>query len=103
MDGALTAVTLIHRPELADDWLRFGDPVATREISPRRSCSFFVGGAVFAFVRWRGGDYGTTLWRLWVLRAGEPGDAVETISGMSPGAAILFSVRSEEHTSELRH
>ncbi len=92
MSAALTAVSLIHRPELADDWLRFGAPAATRDITPRRSLAFFAGGAVFALVRWRGGDYGTILWRLWVLRAGAPGEAVDTISGVSPGAAILLAV-----------
>ena len=90
--NAHTTVALVHQPDLADDWLRFGDPAGTRRINPRRSLAYFASDTLFAFVRWRGGEYGTTLWQLRVLRAGQPGEAIETVSGVTPGAVILLAV-----------
>ena len=88
--SSLTRVALWHAPDLADDWLRFGRPTAEGVLDRRRSWAGFEAGAVFAYVRWRGGDYGTLRWSLAVLRAGMPSEPVETVAGVSPGAEILL-------------
>lgn len=92
MSGPITQVDLRHWPDIASDWLRFGRTAETRVIDRRRSIALFPADSLFGFVRWRGGDHGTTLWRLWVLRAGKAGEALVTIGGIRPGAVILFAV-----------
>lgn len=92
MSGSFTRVALVHWPDLASDWLRFGAVAESRIIDRRRSIALLPAGALFAFVRWRGGDHGTILWRLWVLRAGKAGDGLATINGIRPGAMILLAV-----------
>lgn len=87
---ALTRVALWHVPDVADDWLRFGLPTADGELDRRRAWAVFEAGAVFAYVRWRGGDYGTLRWSLSVLQARAPGKPVDTVAGVSPGAEILL-------------
>ncbi len=92
---ALTRAALLHAPESADHWLRFGKPVTEAMIDRRRSWAGFEPGAVFAYVRWRNGDYGTFSWSLRVLRAGAPGDMVESVAGIHPGAEILLEASGE--------
>lgn len=86
---ALTVVEIAFYPELINDWLRFGNPDAERIVDRRRSLAGFAPGGVFAYVRWRANDYGTADWRLHILRAGSPGDALERVPGVRPGAEIL--------------
>lgn len=88
--NALTRVALWHVPDLADDWLRFGSPAAEGVLDRKRAWAGFAAGMVFAYVRWRGGDYGTLRWSLAVLRAGAPGEPVDTVAGVSPGAELLL-------------
>lgn len=88
--SALTRVALWHVLNLADDWLRFGTPTAEGMLDRRRSWAGFEPGAVFAYVRWRAGAYGTLRWSLAVLEAGTPGDPIATVARVSPGAKILL-------------
>lgn len=88
--SALTRVALWHVPNLADDWLRFGRPTVEGVLDRRRAWAGFAVGAVFAYVRWRGGDYGALTWSLTVLRARAPSEPVDTVAGVSPGAEILL-------------
>ena len=90
-----TRVALLHQPYSADDWLRFGRPSTERRIDRRQSIAVFSAGAVFAYVRWRAGDYGTVLWRLWVLQATCGSEPAVTLSGVDPGASILLAVSGE--------
>lgn len=92
MAAAPTTAMLFHQPDMADDSLRFGDPIGTRALTPRRSIASFLPGAIFSFIRWRGGEHGTVLWRLWVLRAGAAGETIQSIDGITPGADILLAV-----------
>lgn len=84
-----TLVEIAFYPEVTNDWLRFGNPASERIIDRRRSLAAFAPGSVFAYVRWRANDYGTADWRLFVLRAGDTGDALERVPGVRPGAEIL--------------
>lgn len=89
MSGALTAVRLIHRPGRADAWLRFGRPVASRSRG-RHGIAWFAPGALFGYVDWRAGEFGTVSWRLSVLVAAVPGTCVTTLPGIVPGAELLI-------------
>lgn len=91
----LTRAQLWHSPKVADDWLRFGHPVTEQQIDRRRTIAGFAPRAVFAYVRWRGGDYGTISWRLAVLRAVGPGAPATALAGVWPGADVLLSVAGE--------
>lgn len=89
--ASLTAVRLLHRPERADAWLRFGHPLAERRRG-RRGVAWFAPGSLFGHVDWRANDYGTIRWTFVVARAVSPGAAVQSIAGVSPGAELLLAV-----------
>lgn len=91
MRTPLTRVALLFLPERANDWLRFGAPLKEERIDRRRAVASFAPGELFGYVRWRANGFGTELWRAHVLRAGSPGDALQTIPGVTPGAEILVS------------
>jgi hypothetical protein len=93
--SALTRVHLQHRPKLADDWIRFGHPASERLVDRRSSVVGFPAGAVFAYVRWRGGDHGTISWRVCILCALQPGEPGTVIAGVWPGAAVLLSAAGD--------
>lgn len=60
----------------------------------RRRTVSFAPSAVFALVHWEAGDYGTTLSRLWVLRAVQPCAPCDRISFVNPGAETLLDLKT---------
>jgi hypothetical protein len=90
----MTAVRLLHRPDQADAWLRFGRPVREQRRG-RHGVALFVPGDVFAYVDWRAGDYGTIHWNLAVLRAGQVGGRLTRWPGVCPGAELLLGARGK--------
>jgi hypothetical protein len=92
-EGALTVVTLRSEKGVRRDRIRFGRPVAARRIARGVRQVFFAPGQVFCLVRWRRNAFGTTSWRLAVLRAGRAGDALEQVPGVAPGALVLAHFR----------
>lgn len=72
-----------------EEWLRFGQPREEILHDRRRRTVIFAPGAVFARVRWTGGDYGTTASVLEILRAPGPGEACVTFPGVRPGGEPL--------------
>ena len=97
----LTRVALLFLPERANDWLRFGQPVGEHLIDRRRAVATFAPGQLFGYVRWRANGFGTELWRAYVLRAGAPGDTLQTVPGIAPGADILVSTATEARVKRL--
>jgi hypothetical protein len=90
MSAALdTEVDLVWWRGRVEEWLRFGQPREEILHDRRRRTLVFAPGAVFARVRWTGGDYGTTASALEVLRAPAPGEACITLPGLRPGAEPL--------------
>jgi len=74
-----------------NDRVRCGKPVAEQIIDRRCRNDLFAPDAVFSYVQWRAGRFGTEHWRLWVLQAATLGERAETIPGIAPGAHIWLS------------
>ncbi|KRA67304.1 glycosidase [Caulobacter sp. Root656] len=91
-NGSLTRVDLLFLKERIERWIRFGRPIAEQVQDRRRRTVMFAPGAVFAFVRWRAGEFGTVDSRIAVLRAVGPASPFTTYPEVSPGAEILLDV-----------
>lgn len=90
--SGVTRVELVFLKDRIERWIRFGRPIAEQVHDRRRRAVMFAPGAVFAFVRWRAGDYGTVDSRIAVLRAVAPGAPFTTYPEVSPGAEILLDL-----------
>ena len=90
MTGIRTGVSLHYLPDRINHWLRFGRPVTEIILDRRRRFAQFESGQVCGYVRWQANDYGTVLWRLYVLRAGRPGERLVQVPGVVPGADRLL-------------
>lgn len=95
MTALLTRVTLVSIPRRVNVYLRFGTP--SKIVSRDRYCrdAYFASGRVFCRVWWEGGRYGTAHWQLDILQAKLPGEPIQTVQGIAPGAVSLLSVRGE--------
>jgi len=89
-----TEVQLIWLKGHFQRWIRFGRIADERLIDRRRRVVSFTPGAVFAVVHWEAGRYGTTLSRLWVLRATAPREAFDRVPFIAPGAEILLDLKT---------
>ncbi len=88
-----TRVELIWQGRL-QRWIRFGQPVEEIAHDRRRRTVGFAPGSIFALVHWEAGDYGTTLSRLWILRAVEGGAPLDRLPWVSPGAETLLDLKT---------
>lgn len=95
MTALLTRVTLVSIPRRANVYLRFGTP--SKVVARDRHCrdAYFAPGRVFCRVWWEGGRYGTVHWQLDILQGELPGEPIQTVGGVAPGAVSLLSVRGE--------
>lgn len=87
-----TQVELIWLENQTERWIRFGRSTGERLVDRRRRIVAFAPGSVFAFVRWRAGEYGTTESRIVILRAVRPGEAFTTVPHVAPGAEVLLDI-----------
>ena len=92
MSRLLTRATILFIDGKVNDRVRFGRMAGERILDRRCRIALFAPGSLFAYVHWRANRFGTDLWRLWVLRAGAPGERIETVPGIMPGAHILASL-----------
>jgi hypothetical protein len=96
MTGAVrddrTRVDLLWIEKTIERWIRFGRSVEDQVLDRRRRRVAFAPGAVFAYVRWAGGDYGTLVSRIDILRAVVPGQPYQTVPTVDPGAEILLRI-----------
>lgn len=93
--GGLTRVVLAFVPERVNNRLRFGKPTYEFALDRWRSSAHFLPDAIFCRVCWLANDYGTTVWHLSVLQAGRPGQSLQRMSGVLPGARRLLHVSGE--------
>lgn len=87
-----TQVDLLWLEGQIERWIRFGRSASERIIDRRSRIVAFAPGAVFGFVRWRSGEYGTVESRIAVLRAVLPGEGFTTYPFVAPGAEILLNL-----------
>jgi len=87
-----TQVDLLWLEGQIERWIRFGRSAGERIIDRRRRIAEFGPGAVFGFVRWRNGEYGTVESHVAILRAVRPGEAFTTYPFVAPGAEILLNL-----------
>lgn len=95
MTRSLTRATVLFVDGKVNDRVRFGRPATERIFDRRCRVELFAPASVFGYVQWRANRFGTELWRFWVLRAGAPGERLETVPGVAPGAHILLSLAGE--------
>lgn len=94
-DPPLTRVSLAYVEQRINLYLRFGRPLRELRLDRWRRCASFAPGAVFCRVRWESNDYGTTRWQLMVLQACTPGERMQRIAGVRPGAQLLLRAEGE--------
>jgi hypothetical protein len=82
-------------PERVNNRLRFGRPTYEIVLDRWRRSAHFLPDAVFCRVCWLANDYGTTVWNLSVLQAGRPGQPLQRMAGVLPGAQRLLHVSGE--------
>ena len=85
-------VELIHHPGVVERWIRFGAHADEFVLDRRTRFLGFAPGAVFCFIRWAAGDYGTAVSRVAILRAVASGEATTTSPGVTPGAEVLLNL-----------
>ena len=90
MTEPLTRVAIHFVPKRINHWLRFGDPLRHRYLDRRRAIAWFGPGQTLGYVRWEANEYGTVVWRLYVLCAGRPDDVMGRVPGVFPGADMLL-------------
>lgn len=89
-----TCVELIWLKGRLQRWIRFGRPAAEVIHDRRRRTLMFPEGSIFGLVHWEAGEYGTTLSRLWVLRAAGPGEPFDQVPFVNPGAEVLLDLKT---------
>ena len=94
MSQPLTRVALVFVPEKRNVWLRFGRPAHEWTIDRQRRVAEFSASAVFCCIRWEANAYGTVVWQLAVVQAAAPGETLQRIAGIVPGAKLLLHVRT---------
>jgi hypothetical protein len=91
----LTRVVLAFVPERVNNRLRFGRPVHEMRLDRWRTIAQFAPESVFCRVCWLANDYGTTVWNLSVLQAGNAGESMQSMAGVFPGARRLLLASGE--------
>ncbi len=99
----LTRVVLAFVPERVNNRLRFGSPMHEIKLDRWRSVVQFSPDSVFCRVCWLANDYGTTVWHLSVLQAGNAGKSLQCMAGVMPGALRLLHVSGELKVQRALH
>jgi len=88
----LTHVELLWIKKQVENRIRFGRSVDQHIIDRQWRVVSFEAGSIFAFVRWAGNEYGTTLSRIDILRAIAPGGRYITVPYVRPGGESLLHI-----------
>lgn len=89
-DADMTLVDLLWEQGKVERWIRFGNKCHEQRLDPQRSIVAFAPGAIFAFIRWAAGDFGTVVSCIDILRAVARGQACQSVPFVRPGAEILL-------------
>ena len=88
----LTHVELLWIKKQVENRIRFGRSVDQHIIDRQWRVVSFETGSIFAFVRWAGNEYGTTVSRIDILRAVAPGEGYITVPYVHPGGESLLQI-----------
>ena len=88
----LTHVELLWIRKQIENRIRFGRSVEQHIIDRQWRVVSFEAGSIFAFVRWAGNGYGTTLSRIDILRAVASGERYITVPFVRPGGESLLHI-----------
>ncbi len=91
----LTIVSIAWRKQRRNHRLLFGSPREIVRLDWRRRLAVFETDQIFGYERWRANQYGTIVWQIFVIKAGGPGDRLNEVSGIQPGAEILLSAHGK--------
>jgi len=88
----MTHVELTWTEKKIEYWIRFGREAHEQILDRRRRVVSFRPNTVFAFVRWAANDFGTTISRIDIVRAVQPGERYQTLPFVRPGGEILLKI-----------
>lgn len=88
-EGRVNRRVLAGSPAVTGPWNVGPDGVQRRRVG-------FPAGDRFVLDLWERNDYGTARWRVVVARAGWPGEAVELLPAVRPGAVILADIQGAQ-------
>lgn len=94
-EKTLTTVAVSWRKKRRNHRILFGQPERMIRLDWRRRLAVFETGAIFGYERWRANAYGTIDWQIYVLKCGRPGSELSRVSGLRPGAEILFAAHGK--------
>lgn len=101
----LTKVLLI-RDERRRVRLFFGEPLTLIDVQKgpqlKETHALFRPHSILGLEVWRANEYGTVFWRLFVLRTVSPGEKLNRIPEVLPGAEILFAAKGERRVREAK-
>ena len=92
----LTRVEVLYVENRANRWLRFAQPLKERILDDSRRHVFFTPESRFGLIDWKANAYGTTAWRVDILRCVNANERASQIKGVSPGAEILLRASGTE-------
>lgn len=98
-----TRVTLLFLHQRVNVRLRFGIPQSEIVCNRSRRIAIFAPNTVFCRVHWESNAYGTTLWRLAILQAGDGTVPLQQIIGVQPGAQLLLEVDGGTRVHKVLH
>jgi hypothetical protein len=98
-----TSVTLLFLHDRVNVWLRFGEPQQELVRNRSRRLVLFAPGALFCRVHWEANAYGTTLWRLAVMQAGDGQAPLQRVLGVQPGAHLLLEADGQRAVQQVLH
>ena len=90
-DQPLTRVSLLYIEQRVNLYLRFGYPLRLHRVDRWRRCAVFSPAQQFCRIHWVSNDYGSIHWKLMVLQTGKPGEGMQRVRGIRPGADILLN------------
>ena len=90
MTDFLTCAHLHFHHQNFNYYVRFGNPQYRETVTKYEAYEYFSSGAIFGYIRWEAGQYGTTSWRFFVLCAGDPNTQICKVPGITPGAEVLL-------------
>ncbi|MEL7491983.1 MAG: DUF2840 domain-containing protein [Pseudomonadota bacterium] len=98
IENRYTAFDIFYVDGRVNYRLLFGAPDRTIRMDRSRSIALFAQNKTVGYLRWRANEYGTQVWRCFVVRTVAAGDEVTHIPGVKPAAHILLSTRGKTYT-----